>query len=101
MGGLVAVSVLVGPIWRVISPVRTSGRLGGNRRGARRHPAGLAPMAALGLFAFVWLELASPDPGSLTAIKIWILGYAVAMLAGAAVFGSTWFARADPRRYTA
>ncbi len=95
--GLVAVSVLVGPIWRVISPVRTLWRLGGNRRGARRYPAGLGYWpAALGLFAFVWLELASPDPGSLTAIKIWILGYAVAMLAGAAVFGSTWFARADP-----
>ncbi len=26
-----------------------------------------------GLFAFVWLELASPDPGSLAAVKIWLL----------------------------
>ena len=102
--GLVAVSVVVGPIWRVISPVRTVWRLltqgrrdrvSGDAR--RRYPAGFGYWpAALGLFAFVWLELASPDPGSLTAIKIWILGYAVAMLAGAAVFGSTWFARADP-----
>jgi len=102
--GLVAVSVVVGPIWRVISPVRTLWRLltqgrrdrvSGDAR--RRYPAGLGYWpAALGLFAFVWLELASPDPGSLTAIKIWILGYAVTMLAGAAVFGSTWFARADP-----
>jgi len=102
--GLVAVSVIVGPIWRVISPVRTVWRLLTRRRRARdtgdarrRYPVrfGYWP-AALGLFAFVWLELASPDPGSLTAIKIWILCYAVAMLAGAAVFGSTWFARADP-----
>jgi len=102
--GLVAVSVIVGPIWRVISPVRTVWRLLGRRPGARdggdrrrRYPAGFGYWpAALGLFAFVWLELASPDPGSLTAIKIWILCYAVAMFAGAAVFGSTWFARADP-----
>jgi len=102
--GLVAVSVIVGPIWRVISPVRTLWRLLTRRRGARdagdagrRYPVGFGYWpAALGLFAFVWLELASPDPGSLTAIKIWILGYAVAMFAGAAVFGSTWFARADP-----
>ena len=102
--GLVAVSVIVGPIWRVISPVRTIWHLLMRRRGARdagdarrRYPVGFGYWpAALGLFAFVWLELASPDPGSLTAIKVWILGYAVAMLAGAAVFGSTWFARADP-----
>ena len=63
----------------------------------RRYPSGCGYWpAALGLFAFVWLELASPDPGSLTAIKVWILCYAVAMWAGAAVFGPTWFARADP-----
>ncbi len=97
--GLVAVSVFVGPVWRVLSPVRTLWRLVGGARGdaRRRFPAGWGYWpAALGLFAFVWLELASPDPGSLTAIKIWILCYAVAMFAGAAVFGSRWFARADP-----
>ena len=102
--GLVAVSVIVGPVWRVISPVRTVWRLLTLGRGdkasvgaRRRYPAGLGYWpAALGLFAFVWLELASPDPGSLSAIKIWILCYAVAMWVGAAVFGSTWFARADP-----
>jgi hypothetical protein len=49
-----------------------------------------------GLFAFVWLELASPDPGALIAIKLWLLTYAVAMIAGALVFGHVWFARADP-----
>ena len=102
--GLVAVSVVVGPIWRVISPLRTIYRLFGFRRGARaarrahrNYPSsfGYWP-AVLGLFAFVWLELASPDPGSLAAIKIWILCYVVVMLLGAAVFGSAWFARADP-----
>lgn len=102
--GLVAVSVLFGPIWRVISPVRTTARLLQRGRAnrirrdiSRQYPAGLGYWpAALGLFAFVWLELASPAPGSLTAIKIWILCYAVAMLVGAAVFGPRWFARADP-----
>ena len=99
--GLVAVSVIVGPVWRVISPVRTVWRLLTLGRGSddarRRYPAGLGYWpAALGLFAFVWLELASPDPGSLTAITVCILCYAVAMWVGAAWFGSTWFARADP-----
>lgn len=102
--GLAAVSVVVGPIWRVISPARTLCRLfrieSGDRaaQGARRrYPSGWGYWpGVLGLFAFVWLELASPDPGSLTAIKIWILSYGVAMVVGAAVFGSRWFARADP-----
>ena len=102
--GLVAVSIVVGPIWRLISPVRTVWRLvsiGSRRRvtsDARRgYPSGMGYWpAVLGLFAFVWLELASPDPGSLTAIKTWILAYVVVMFLGAAVFGSTWFARADP-----
>ena len=98
--GLVAISVVVGPIWRVISPVRTVWRLLGRWRTPntrRRYPSrwGYWP-AATALFAFVWLELASPDPGSLTAIKLWILLYALAMFVGAAMFGSTWFARADP-----
>ncbi|MFN8087608.1 MAG: hypothetical protein U0R81_01275 [Mycobacterium sp.] len=98
--GLVAVSILIGPVWRVISPVRTVWRLLGRGRGGnapRRYPSrwGYWPAVA-GLFGFVWLELASPDPGSLTAIKAWTLAYVVAMFAGAAVFGARWFARADP-----
>jgi hypothetical protein len=50
----------------------------------------------LGLFAFVWLELASPDPGSLAAVKIWLLLYLAVTLAGTLVFGDRWCARADP-----
>ncbi len=82
--GLVAISVVVGPIWRVISPVRTAWRLVqvGRRdptpsQGRVRYRPGWGYWpAVVGLFAFVWLELASSDPGSLTAIKIWILIYA-------------------------
>lgn len=100
--GLVAVSVVIGPIWRVISPVRTLWRLlpagrADHPAGPRGYPSGWGYWpAATGLFAFVWLELASPDPGSLTAITMWILCYCVVMLGGAAAFGNRWFARADP-----
>jgi hypothetical protein len=101
--GLVALSVCVGPVWRLLSPPRTVYRIYGivRRKGpdssGRSYPQhwGYWP-AAFGLFAFVWLELASPDPGSLAAIKTWLLIYALAMGLGAWAFGARWFARADP-----
>jgi hypothetical protein len=101
--GLVAVSLLFGPVWRVISPVRTVYLL------LRRvTPACLARPrlsypetwgyrpAALGLFAFVWMELASPNPASLPWVKCWVLIYAVVLLGGAWLCGQRWFARVDP-----
>jgi hypothetical protein len=95
--GLVAVSLALGPVWRAISPVRTVYRLLGRRSLGLRYPerAGYWP-AAVGLFAFVWLELASPDPGSLGAVKIWLLVYLVVTAAGALCCGERWCARADP-----
>jgi len=95
--GLVALSLVVGPVWRVISPVRTVHRLlGGRSLGLRyQERAGYWPAAA-GLFAFVWLELASPDPGSLGAIKTWLLVYLAVTMAGALCCGDRWCARADP-----
>jgi hypothetical protein len=97
--GLVALSLAVGPVWRAISPVRTLYRLTPPSR--RDAPSAYPPAwgywpAALGLFAFVWLELASADPGSLAAVKIWLLLYLGVTLAGTLVFGTRWCARADP-----
>lgn len=95
--GLVAVSVLLGPVGRAISPLRMVYRLIGQPTVGSGYPQGLGYVpAAAGLFAFVWLELASPDPGSLTAIKIWILAYAAITFGGAVVCGQQWFAHADP-----
>jgi hypothetical protein len=99
--GLVFASLIVGPVWRVISPLRTVYCLVTRLARRRCHPLsypqgwGYRP-AAVGLFAFVWLELASPDPGSLNAVKLWLLGYVVVMLVGAFWCGDRWFARADP-----
>jgi len=95
--GLVALSLAVGPVWRAISPVRTVYRLLGTRSPVRTYPEswGYWP-AVLGLFAFVWLELASPDPGSLGAIRIWLLIYLAVTFAGALWCGERWCARADP-----
>ena len=95
--GLVALSVLFGPVWRVLSPVRTVHRLLGERSLGLPYPEALGYWpAAFGLFAFVWLELASPDPGSIGAIRLWLLIYLVVTLAGALCCGPRWTARADP-----
>lgn len=101
--GLVALSLIFGPVWRVASPVRTVyvtlRRLLPERLGRARfsYPEGWGYRpAALGLFAFVWMELASPDSASLFAVKIWLLVYSVVLLVGAWLCGQRWFARVDP-----
>ena len=101
--GLVALSLLFGPVWRVISPMRTVylllGRVTPRRFGRPRwsYPEGWGYRpAALGLLAFVWMELASPNSASLPLVQAWLLSYAVLMLAGAWLCGQRWLARADP-----
>ncbi|MFC4017752.1 hypothetical protein ACFOW4_07315 [Micromonospora sp. GCM10011542] len=101
--GLVPASLLLGPVWRLVNPLRTAYLLVSlalrrdPARGVRTLPPrlGLWP-AAVALFAFVWLELVAPDRATLPVITAWLTGYALLMLAGAALFGSTWFDRADP-----
>jgi hypothetical protein len=94
--GVPALSVLIGPVWRVISPLRTIRKVLPDR-GFRNYPESLGYWpGAVGLFAFVWLELASPNPGSLTGIKVWLACYVVITLGGALLCGPRWFSRADP-----
>jgi hypothetical protein len=101
--GVVALSLAVGPVWRVISPMRTVylllRRIAPERLARPRlsYPEGWGYRpAALGLFAFVWMELASPNPASLPWVRTWLGGYAVLMLVGAWLCGRRWLARADP-----
>jgi hypothetical protein len=95
--GLVAASVALGPIWRLISPMRSVYRILPLSNGSRDYPIRLGYWpAAFGLFAFVWLELASPNPGSVFAVEVWLGVYAVVLLAGAIRFGDNWFECADP-----
>ena len=101
--GLVPLSLAFGPVWRLISPVRTVylllRRAVPERLGRPRlsYPEswGYRP-AALGLFAFVWLELASPNSASLPWVKSWLLVYVVVLLGGAWLCGQRWLARVDP-----
>lgn len=99
--GLVPVALIFGHVWRDLSPWRTLqtlvSRLTGRPDGFLAYPAGWGYWpAALGIFAFVWLELASPAPSSITAVRLWVLAYAVIAVGGGVLFGPRWFDRADP-----
>ncbi|RST15418.1 hypothetical protein [Streptomyces sp. WAC05950] len=99
--GLVPASLLLGPVWRLLNPLRTLHRLLSRalrRPGTGHHPLparlGLWPAAA-GLFAFTWLELVSPDPASTTTLLIALATYTTAHLLLAARYGEAWFADGD------
>lgn len=101
--GVVPASLLLGPVARAVSPVRTlhiafARCLGTNPdRGVLLYPERLGVWpAAIGLLAFVWQELVNPHQVELSSVRLWLLGYAAVMLVGAAVFGSVWLERADP-----
>lgn len=101
--GLVALSVVFGPVWKLISPVRTIHRLlcltvrRSPEKGFVGYPEALGYWpAAIGLFGFVWLELVSPDPGSVAAVLTWCVIYLAITTIGAVVCGTRWCERADP-----
>lgn len=99
--GIVPLALLCGHVWRDLSPWRSIqvgvGRVTGRPDGILTYPARLGYWpATLGLLAFVWLELASPDPGSVSAMCWWVAIYIAVTLAGGVLFGPTWFDRADP-----
>ncbi|MGC5412270.1 hypothetical protein ACPXCX_52780, partial [Streptomyces sp. DT225] len=99
--GLVPASLLLGPVWRRLNPLRTAHLLA--CRALHRDPDAGRPLpvrlgmwpAAAGLLAFTWLELVAPDPASPTALLVFLGVYAAVHLAGAAVYGAHWFDHAD------
>lgn len=90
--GIVPLALLAGHVWRDLSPWRTL-----TGRGLWTYPERLGYWpAVVGLLAFVWLELASPDPGSVHAVRVWVAIYVVTTIAGGIAFGPRWYDRADP-----
>jgi uncharacterized membrane protein YphA (DoxX/SURF4 family) len=90
-------------VYRALNPLRTLhlgfAKATGGRpdQGILRLPdwVGLWP-AAVGLFAFVWLELVYPQATFLGPLRLWFAIYFAVTLIGAALFGNRWFALADP-----
>ncbi len=101
--GLVPASLLFGPVYAAMNPLRTVHRAlsrvtgGDPEAGVTALPAwvGLWP-AALGLLAFTYLELVYPESNYLYSVRLWFAVYTAVVLVGAAVFGDRWIAAADP-----
>lgn len=101
--GIPLASLLAGPVWKAISPMRTLhlalAKVGGidPEVGIRDYPARLGYWpAALGLYAFVWMELVSPFPTMLGPLTVWLGAYVAIMLVGSAIYGEEFLGRADP-----
>jgi hypothetical protein len=97
--GLVPASLLLGPVWRVVNPLRTLhaplARLTGAPPAADRLPSlGYWP-AALSLLAFVWLELVLPGRAEPRTVGLFLVLYGGVQLVAALWFGPGWFARGD------
>jgi hypothetical protein len=100
--GLVVVSLLLGPVWRLANPLRglhagLSALTGGDPEvGLRELPErwGYRP-AALTLLAFSWLELVPEWRTRPLPVGVFLLLYAVGQLVAAQVYGARWFDRGD------
>lgn len=101
--GLVPLSLLLGPVWRALNPLRTVHEL--LTRAARVDPdeglvrlsrgVGVWP-AAVALIGYAWLELVQPDRATAPVLRLWAATWLVGGILGAVVFGRRWIAAADP-----
>ncbi|KFU82500.1 hypothetical protein SAMN04489729_0952 [Amycolatopsis lurida] len=92
--GLVPLSLLFGPVWRRLNPLRTIAALIPARR--RELPGRLGYLPAIvGLLAFLWLELVFPHSDSPRAIAFFAAVYAVIHIALGGVYGPRWFDHGD------
>ena len=100
--GLVPASLLLGPVWRLLNPLRTLSaglaRLAGEPAQPHARPLprrlGYWPAAA-GLAAFAWLELVYPYRDEPFTLLVFLLAYAWAQLGAAFRYGQAWFGRGD------
>jgi hypothetical protein len=92
--GLVFASVLFGDLFRLFNPWRASGRVVLRGREPRPYPEWLGRWpAAVGLFIFTWIELASGWGEHPATLATAVAGYSVITLAAMAVYGVEPWAR--------
>ncbi|HET8681364.1 MAG TPA: hypothetical protein VFM54_05770 [Micromonosporaceae bacterium] len=98
--GLAALSVLFGPVWRVVNPLRTITAAvlaaGGGRLARRELPEGMGYWPAVAsLLVFVWLELVYDRASEPRTVALFLTGYALVHVAAGLVYGERWFDRGD------
>lgn len=93
--GIIPVSLLFGPIWRLANPLRVIAGLV-PRTSYRVLPAGIAYWPAVaGLFGFLWLELVFPDGSEPIVVATFVTGYMLVNVAAGISYGPRWFAIGD------
>ncbi len=100
--GLLPASLLFGPVWRQLNPIRTI-HLGIARvlrtspeRGLITMPPGVGySPAVISLLAFTWLELVAPDRTTTPVIRSFFAIYFVVHVLAATLFGRRWLDRGD------
>ncbi|MGH4021792.1 MAG: hypothetical protein ACRDT0_21670 [Pseudonocardiaceae bacterium] len=100
--GVVPASLLLGPVWRVLNPLRLLHavlaavmRIDPDRgRAALPDAVGYWPAVA-SLAAFAWFELVYPSRTEPAQVAGFVLGYAVVHTAAALIYGRRWFDRGD------
>src|SRR5829696_6096141 len=98
--GLVPASLLLGPVWRLLNPLRTVSAglawLAGDPQSERARPMpprlGYWP-AAVALVVFTWLELVYPSRDQPYTVLIFLVLYAWVQLLAAFRYGPAWYAR--------
>lgn len=100
--GLVPLSLLFGPVWKLVNPLRTVHLVLARIVGVDpdqelvRLPSWIGHWpAAVGLLAFTWLELVYPAGNHPRVLLIFFGLYGTVHLFATGLFGASWLARAD------
>ncbi|GAA3196673.1 hypothetical protein [Actinocorallia longicatena] len=98
--GIVPLSLLFGPVWKLLNPLRAVHKgiallSGGRPLAALPSWIGYWP-AAVGLFAFTWMELVPKNRIDGSVLLTWFAIYAAVTVVASTVFGEEWFDKADP-----
>ncbi|MDN5724397.1 MAG: hypothetical protein L0G99_00500 [Propionibacteriales bacterium] len=101
--GVVPLSLVLGPIWKALNPIRTV-HLGlcallriDPAQGLVTLPRGVGAWpACLGLLVFSFMELVQPNNTTLEVLRFYAAIWFATLMVGAIIFGSRWIAAADP-----
>jgi hypothetical protein len=94
--GLVPASLLLGPVWPALNPLRALSRWLQGPQTPSAPPPGLAAWPAVAwLGVFVWLELVYARAALPVTVLVFVLAYVLFQLGAALRYGQGWYARGD------